>query len=628
MKARNIIEQMLAEDVYKLSSTQVNLPVALADYVINWGREMIPDDDLYYDEKGNLGRESEMHVTLLYGLVGAKPSKELLKLVRETLPFTVKLTSVTKFDNNPDYDVVKFDVESDEMKSLSDAIHQACQNENKFPVWKGHVTLAYVKKGKVPDIEGNYPFLQDPPVSPEFEVNEVIFKPAGDSEDPKRKPIRIPLNRYKKEAEDPKTVFRKVVTGAAKPRVTNGLEYADVTWEDIKRLKAAGLIGDYVPFKLGLRQHRGDGAFQIAGNHIADHIEIELDLRRLRWYRWVSEGEEEEEDEDAAVARLKKKYGLGEPDYDLAKAERRAGTQGHTQDAAKAAARAWLVKHKRQEAEDPKTFFHHQLPIESKARFVRLAVQAAELVLPIFTEKFPNDDRPAKAIQAAKNWLEHPGQIDAAATRAAAHAAAETAYATAARTDAAADGAAAAAYATGHAAADAVAAAYAVAATTAAFAAAFAAADAPGRFVHPGLKAQIKAIRDQIKKLRGIAEAEDPKTFFRHQLPIESKTRFVRLAVQAAELVLPLFTEKFPNDDRPAKAIQAAKNWLEHPSQINVAAARAAAHAAAETANIPAACAVSAAAYAAAYAANAASDDYAASADFAASAASYAASAP
>lgn len=347
IKARNVVD-LLVEEHYKLSSTQVNLPVALADYCLKWGREMIPDDDLYYDEKGGLGREDEMHVTLLYGLKGSAPTPELLKLIRETPPFTARLTSVTKFDNNPGYDVVKFDVESDEMKSLSDAIRQACPNENKFPVWKGHVTLAYVKKGKVPDIEGNYPFAQNPPVPPEFEVNEVIFKPAGDSEDPNRKPIRIPLNRYKKEAEDPKAVFRKVVTGAAKPRVTNGLEYADVTWEDIKRLKAVGLIGDYVPLKPRLRQHRGDGAFPIAGNHIADDIEIELDLRRLRWYRWVSE--DTEEDEDAAVARLKKEYGLGEPDYDLAAAEREADAQGHTQAAAVAAARGWLAKHKRQEA--------------------------------------------------------------------------------------------------------------------------------------------------------------------------------------------------------------------------------------------------------------------------------------
>jgi len=53
------------------------------------------------------------------------------------------------------------------------------------------------------------------------------------------------------------------------------------------------------------------------------------------------------------------------------------------------------------------------------------------------------------------------------------------------------------------------------AATDAANAASAAATAASFRLVRPGLDAQIKATRDQIKKLRGIVEAEDPKDVFR-----------------------------------------------------------------------------------------------------------------
>ena len=208
-EARHIVD-LLVEQLYKLSSTQINLPAAHADYLIKWGRLMIPNEHLYYDDKGGLGREDEPHISVLYGLTGAEPSPKLLELIRKTPPFTVKLTSVTLFDNNPDYDVVKFDVDSDELKALSDAIRQACPNENKFPEFHGHATVAYVKKGRALDVAGNYPFQQNPPISAEFEVNEIIFKPAGDSGDPNRKPIRIPLNRYRQEAEDPKAVFKKI----------------------------------------------------------------------------------------------------------------------------------------------------------------------------------------------------------------------------------------------------------------------------------------------------------------------------------------------------------------------------------------------------------------------------------
>jgi len=47
----------------------------------------------------------------------------------------------------------------------------------------------------------------------------------------------------------------------------------------------------------------------------------------------------------------------------------------------------------------------------------------------------------------------------------------------------------------------------------------------------------------------------------------------VRLAVFAAEAVLPRWTAQYPDDDRPAKAIEAAKRWLKEPTESNAAAA-------------------------------------------------------
>lgn len=199
--------QLIQEATYKYGYAAVNLPAAQADYVIKWGRQMIANEDLYYDEEGGCGRESEPHVTALYGLTDKEPSEELLKLVRETPPFTVRLTGITLFENEK-YDVVKFDVDSEELVALSNAIRAACPNENKYPKYEPHCTVAYVKKGRAADLAGLYPFEADPPISAEFEVSEIIFKPAGDSGDPKRKTTIIPLNRFVKEAEDPKSVLR------------------------------------------------------------------------------------------------------------------------------------------------------------------------------------------------------------------------------------------------------------------------------------------------------------------------------------------------------------------------------------------------------------------------------------
>ena len=114
-----------------------------------------------------------------------------------------------------------------------------------------------------------------------------------------------------------------------------------------------------------------------------------------------------------------------------------------------------------------------------------------------------------------------------------------------------------------------------------------------------------------------INEGEDEKIRWANWLIVRvmNKPQRVRYAIYAAEQVIHIFENKYPNDNRPRKAIKAAKAWVTHPMEKNLAAA-AAADAAAD------------AAYAAASAdaaAAAAADAYAASADAAASAAAYAA---
>jgi hypothetical protein len=84
----------------------------------------------------------------------------------------------------------------------------------------------------------------------------------------------------------------------------------------------------------------------------------------------------------------------------------------------------------------------------------------------------------------------------------------------------------------------------------------------------------------------------------------------VRYAINAAELVLHIFEEKYPNDDRPRKAIEAAKHYLKNPSYTYAAAyadaVYAAAHAAEVAAEVADINAAAVAAYTAAYAAYAA----------------------
>ena len=93
----------------------------------------------------------------------------------------------------------------------------------------------------------------------------------------------------------------------------------------------------------------------------------------------------------------------------------------------------------------------------------------------------------------------------------------------------------------------------------------------------------------------------------------------VRLAVFSAELVIDLYEKQYPQDDRPRKAIQAARKWLEYLTSSKIVeaawasdaagAAAGAAAWAAEAAAWAAAKSAEAAAWAAALAAEAAGKD-------------------
>jgi hypothetical protein len=84
---------------------------------------------------------------------------------------------------------------------------------------------------------------------------------------------------------------------------------------------------------------------------------------------------------------------------------------------------------------------------DSKPVSVALAVAFAKRVLPIFEGKYPDDDQPRKATEAAETWLNDPTEENRRLAAYAADAAAYAAHAAADADDAAADAAAAAAYA-------------------------------------------------------------------------------------------------------------------------------------------------------------------------------------
>jgi hypothetical protein len=174
-----------------------------------------------------------------------------------------------------------------------------------------------------------------------------------------------------------------------------------------------------------------------------------------------------------------------------------------------------------------------------------LAIQCAEKVLFIFEEKYPEDKRPRKAIEAAKKYLADPTEENKVASKTASKAANAAAYAANAASYAASYAADAAADSTAY-----YAAAYAISAFKLYNNINEIKVNQPGKVT----LSQLENLKSRIKA------SQDPK-------------EKISLAIQCAEKVLFIFEEKYPEDKRPRQAIEAAKKYLANPTEENEVAA-------------------------------------------------------
>lgn len=125
----------------------------------NWDEvlKMIDKEDIY-DEPG-YGLEKEPHCTVLFGFHKDADVDKMIELIKDNVDDSIELTLEKTSHFKPkdnDYDVVKFDVESEELKKLNSIMRKNFKYTNDHPVYKAHVTVSYVKKGKGKKYDGNH----------------------------------------------------------------------------------------------------------------------------------------------------------------------------------------------------------------------------------------------------------------------------------------------------------------------------------------------------------------------------------------------------------------------------------------------------------------------------------------
>ena len=152
----------------------VKLPQKPAKKMQSWGRDNIPDSILCQEE--GKGRETDPHITIIYGV--CNDSLEAVNYVVEKYKsIKVKLGKVTYFKNSPDFDVVKIEIISDDLKKLHEEVKRTLDVEESHSVYNPHATIAYVKKGEAAQFGGDT-FIE----GEEIIFNKVVFINNKDEE--------------------------------------------------------------------------------------------------------------------------------------------------------------------------------------------------------------------------------------------------------------------------------------------------------------------------------------------------------------------------------------------------------------------------------------------------------------
>lgn len=146
-----------ADGASRFSSTQFNL--ADAGYTRTQGNPTrdvldmaasIPDAELAAD-----GREEQPHVTVKYGL-HTDDASAVAAIVRGFGRVSLTLGKVSIFAANESqsqrggdqFDVLKIDVEGDSLRELNRLLSRSLEVTDTHPVYRPHVTIAYLKPGE------------------------------------------------------------------------------------------------------------------------------------------------------------------------------------------------------------------------------------------------------------------------------------------------------------------------------------------------------------------------------------------------------------------------------------------------------------------------------------------------
>lgn len=150
--------------------TAVRMDDSLSKEIQQWGKDNIPSDELNDGGEYGGGRETDTHITVLYGI--CTENREIIKnILSDEKPVKATLGKIGCFVNNDDFDVVIVKIDSPDLEKLHKKIADELHVEKTHNQYTPHATIAYLKKGNARKYAGDDIFQGE-----KITFDKVVFK--------------------------------------------------------------------------------------------------------------------------------------------------------------------------------------------------------------------------------------------------------------------------------------------------------------------------------------------------------------------------------------------------------------------------------------------------------------------
>lgn len=160
-----------------------NVLIKLAEVPEGWLSVNVPNDlkarlrlmhrYVRPDDLAEEGLDKKPHITLAYGLSHGLQQDQIKKLLQLPRGAKIRIGGMSIF-NNKDSDVLKFDVESDDLNRMHKQIESEIGLPGKtYKGYKPHITVAYLKKGTKLD---KYKALEKMLIGKEFNADKIALR--------------------------------------------------------------------------------------------------------------------------------------------------------------------------------------------------------------------------------------------------------------------------------------------------------------------------------------------------------------------------------------------------------------------------------------------------------------------